>query len=169
MHRDFEFLAGNSNKYIRILVCLAVVALIAGCATTKAPKQTVFVPVYSDSDCQAAVRAGAQAMADFSAEKGLAKIENRAPNYLKARADLEGALARLGPGKVSPVKPEYERAAVYFQAALEGMHRIVIGQEGGDETAEAVGWEIFERSAGELLLVLEPYASAGLKGPVQRP
>lgn len=169
MHRDFGFLAGNSNNRMRTLVCLVVLALIAGCATTKAPKQTVFAPVYSDSDCQAAVRAGVQAMADVSSEQVFAKIENRPANYAKAREGLAGALTKLQPGKVSPAKPEYERIAVYFQTALEGVDRIMAGQAQGDDTAQAVGWEVFDRSAGELLLVLEPYAGAGVKGPVQKP
>lgn len=168
MHKDFELSAGNSNSRIFIFVCLAVLALITGCATTKAPKQTVFAPVYSDSDCQAAIREGARAMAECSYERTLSKLENRPADYTKARDRLNAALAKIEPGKLSPAKPEYERIAQCYETALDGIERIIIGASGGDEAAEAIGWEVFNQSAGDLLLVLEPYASAGVKGPVRR-
>ncbi len=158
-----QYFAGNNC--IRIVVCLAVLALAAGCATT--PKQTVPYPAYSDSDCQAAVKAGALAMTDFSREHTLAQMENRQADYTKARESLANTLAVLEPGKVSPAKPKYERIAVCFETALSGIDHVVAGQRAGDQGEEALGWEIFDQSAGELLLVLEPHANTAAQGPVQ--
>ncbi len=165
MQKDFEFLAGISNNRMRILICLVVMSLAAGCASTPAPKQTVPNPVFSDSDSRAAVEDGAQAIADCTREQTLAKLENRPANYSKARERLAGALIKLQPGKVSPSKPEYERIAVCFETALAGIDRIIDGQKQGDEYMEATGWKIFDHSAAELLLVLEPHAGAGTKTP----
>lgn len=117
--------------------------------------------VYSDSDSQAAIKAGAQAIADCTREQTLAKLENRPANYIKARESLAGALVKLQPGKVNPAKPEYERVAACFETALAGIDRIIDGQKQGDEQMEATGWAIFDQSASELLLVLEPHAAAG--------
>lgn len=164
MQKDFGFLAGSLNNRMRILICLAVLALAAGCAATPAPRQTVFPPVYSDSDCQAAVRAGAQAMADCSREHTLAKLENRPADYARAREIIAGAAATLHPARMNPAKPEYERIAVCFETVLTGIDRVMAGQRAGDQTEEAIGWEIFDQSAGELLLMLEPYAGSGAKG-----
>ncbi len=48
-----------------------------------------------------------------------------------------------------------------FETALEGIDRIIDWPEGkGSSTMEAIGWEIFDQSTGELLLVLEPHAAA---------
>lgn len=165
MQPCFVHLTGSLNNRIRILICLAVLALAAGCAST--PKQTVPYPVYSDSDCRAAVKAGAEAMIDCSREHALAHMENRAADYTKARSALAGALAVLHPARLNPAKPEYERIAVFFEASLSAVDRIVAGSEQGDREAEALGWEIFDQSAQELLLVLEPHAKAAAPVTVQ--
>jgi hypothetical protein len=164
MRKSCEYSAG---KYCILIVgCLALTALVSGCASApKAPKQTVFPPAYSDSSCQAAVKAGALAMADCSRERVVAKLENRAPDYAKAREGLAGALAALQPGKVSPSKPEFERVALCFEKALAGMDRVMAGQKQGDQEAQSLGWEMFDQSAGDLLLALEPHAGAAVKSP----
>jgi len=95
-------------------------------------------------------------MADCSREHVLAKMENRPANYAKARESLASALAMLKPGKVNPAKPRYERAAVCFEMALTGVDRVITSLKDGDEHAEAIGWEVFDQSASELLLVLGP-------------
>lgn len=164
MQNDFEFLAGNLSNRMRLLICLVVMALAAGCASTPTPKQTVPNPAYSDSDSRAAVKAGAQAIADCTKEHTLAKLENRPADFAEARERLAGALAMLRPGKVSPATPEYERIAVCFETALAGIDRVIDGQVQGDEYMRATGWKIFDQSASELLLVLEPYTGAA-KGP----
>jgi hypothetical protein len=156
MQKDFELLVGNLNNRMRIFICLVVMALAAGCATI--PKQTVPFPTYSDSTCQAAIKTGAQAISDCSREHILAQMETRPANYTKARESLASALAALQPGKVNPARPEFERIAMCFETALTGVDRIIIGQKEADQTAEAIGWKILDQSAGELILVLEPYA-----------
>jgi len=158
MQKDYELLAGNLNNRMRILVCLFVMALAFGCAAT--PKQTVPFPVYTDGACQAAIATGSQAIADVSLENVIAKMENRPADFTKARQSLANALTRLQPGKVNPSKPEYERVAVCFEMALEGVDRIIIGRKEGDQTVEGLGWKIFDQSTSELLLVLEPRTAA---------
>jgi hypothetical protein len=162
MRKSFAFLAGNSNNTIRFLVCLVILALAEGCAAT--PQQTVPSPVYSDSASQSAVKAGVQAIANCAGEQTLAKLESRAPDYSRARESLAGALAVLQPGKINPGRPEYERIALYFSGALEGMDRIILGQKENDQAGEALGWKIFDQSTQDLLLMLEPYAGPAAKG-----
>jgi len=146
--------AGISIKVI--LVCLIVLSLAAGCAS--GPKQTVFAPVFNPEDCKAAVKAGALAMADCSRERVLAQMESRQADYTKPRESLASALVMLQPKKQSASMPEFEQAALCFETALAGIDRVVLAQKQGDTTSEAVGWEMFDQSAGRLLLALEPYA-----------
>ncbi|MEN6446122.1 MAG: hypothetical protein ABFD70_00075 [Syntrophaceae bacterium] len=134
-------------------------ALAFGCAAT--PKQkTVPFPVYTDSACQAAIATGSQAIADVSLENVIAKMENRPADFTRARQSLAKALTMLQPGKVNPSKPQYERIAVCFGMALEGVDRIITGRKEGDQTVEGLGWKIFDQSTSELLLVLEPRTAA---------
>ena len=155
--------AGNNR--IIICVCLGILALAAGCATT--PKQTVWAPVFLENESRAVLQAGALAMSECSRERVQARLENRTADYAKARGDLAGALVRLQPAKQSSTKPQYERAALCFETALAGVDRVIVAQKAGDEDKEALGWEMFDQSAEDLLLVLEPYARAELKNPAK--
>lgn len=157
--------AGNNRITVTVWVCLGVLALAAGCAS--APRQTVWAPVFQEDECRAALKAGALAMTECGREQVQARLDNRTPDYAKARERLAGALAVLQPVKQSSTKPQYERAALCFETALAGVDRVIAARKAGDEDMEAVGWEMIDQSSGDLLLALEPYASAGAKSPAK--
>jgi hypothetical protein len=145
-----------------MVVCLGALALAAGCAS--APKQTVSAPVYSEADCRSAVKAGTLALIAFSREHALSQMEDRAPDYADARASLAAAVAMLAPEKQSPSKPQYEQAAQCLESALAAEDRIVAARKRSDTDAESLGWALYDQSARDLLLALEPHAGASVKG-----
>lgn len=155
------------NKYIfRRAICLCVMALFVGCAA--GTSQVVQAPVFYPVDCQAAIRSGTRALADFSREQVTAVKDGRMPDYTKARGDLARALVTLQPARQNPSKPEYEQAAICFDTALAAMDRIIVAQGKGDKSGADIGWEMMDQSIKSLLLVLDSQKTSAGKITVRR-
>ena len=98
--------AGNNR--IIICVCLGILALAAGCATT--PKQTVWAPVFLENESRAVIQAGALAMSECSRERVQARLENRVLKFEKFQifspqmdCSLNGDIMLVDEFKNSPV------------------------------------------------------------------
>lgn len=141
------------SKLLRRGICLCVMALFVGCAATK--PQVVQAPVFHAADGQTALRSGTRALADFSREQVSAVRDGRKPDYSKSRGDLARAVGMLQPARLSPSKPEYERAAICFETALAAMDRIIVAQGKRDQDMAAIGWEMLDQSTKSLLLALD--------------
>lgn len=136
--------------------CLGLVLAAAGCgARPRYAPAPVPVPVFAPEESRVAVRSGARALADLRGERARANLGSRAPDYAKAREELSRSLAALQPAKLSPKKPELERAAVCLETALAAIDEVIAARGADDPRAEEVGWEMFDQSAQALLLVLE--------------
>lgn len=151
------------NGMLRLLAILLLAASAAGCAGAK-PIPDPMAPTLSKEAAQTAVAAGVESLAAFRLERVASASQRRAPDYTVPRADLASALSVLRPPGNARTPVEFERAALCLETSLAGMDRISAAAREKDPQAEAVGWAIFDRAAGELLLALEPGASASAKG-----
>lgn len=131
---------------------LFVFAATAGCSGQ--PRQTVPAPVYSNRTSQAAIQAGALALVDCRREHLQARLEGRPADFTKVRGQLAGALVQLEPARLDPAKPQYERAAAGLESSLVALDRIIAARKAGDDDAEALGWDLFDRAVETLMLAL---------------
>lgn len=147
---------GHDLTLVGMGFCLLVAA---GCATSAPPPRPVLVASVPAAVANpAAVRAGVQAMAEFRREYEVALAGKRAPAYAPSRNDLAAALAALQPARERPPVAGQARSAVCLETLLAAMDRIIAATKAGDARAEAVGWEMFDQAAAELLLTLKPPA-----------
>ncbi len=144
----------------------ALLAVVAASGCGRKPPTDAEFGLPDDSAQARAGREGAlldgvSAMMAFRREGLRASVEESAPNYAPARAQLAAAIARLRPAPGKMPAPQLEACIPPMQSALAAMDQVIAAGKAGDPVAAREGWTGFSQSVETLFMLLKPAEPGG--------